>query len=287
MYNLLMAGLRRTLHSPFWWIAVCAALCFGAFFGDMVYDGSYVDVAYFIFLQGLFGVVIALSVGREWEEGGLRNKIIKGHGKGRVFFSEVILAVAQSLFLTLFSVLIFCIFSGGFLTSQSFNVCMNCLLALLLLRVVTAVLDVALCMLIPSRAVAVVLCILLVVGMALAADEIDVALKQSEQIRDTTLVYNEESGHFEIEQGAYVENPNYVGGAKRSVYLLLQKLIPVSQAEGYFDLLNLYLSTDQPELDPKRPTMEQALLGNPLYTLGLIAALCTAGCLGFCKRDMK
>jgi hypothetical protein len=163
---------------------------------------------------------------------------------------------------------------------------MTCLLGILLLCGVTATVIVTLCLLIPSRAVAVVLCVLLVMGMFFAADHMGAALRRPEKVRDFTTTLNPETGEFETAFGPYYDNPHYLKGFRREVYAFLYHLNPTGQAELYVDTLNDYIRMDP--LEWKRDeARENAMKSYPVYSLGLMVVMLCGGCLIFCRRDMK
>ncbi len=282
MMNLFMAGLRRYWRSTVFWVSVIAALLIGAFCGNLTYENQYVDVAYFLFMQLLYAVLLSLSIGREWDEGGLRNKVISGHRKATVFLVELLLGICAVLVLTLVSLLPFALLCGGFFPIDAFHIGMDCLLGLLLLCVVSAVIDVALCMLIPVRAVSAVLCILLVLGMALAVDRINSRLHQPEELCKVSTRYSEETGLLEY-QREYYPNPQYVGGNTRKLYSVLVKLIPFGQANEYMEIIYDCTRPDRDEAEINTDILSTGVF----YSIGLAVVLTATGTALFRRKDMK
>lgn len=285
MTNLIMAGVRRYLKFPVWWCCVAAALILGIFFGNIAYKDQSLDVSYIIFMQILYAVLISLSIGREWEDGGLRNKVINGYGKVTVFLSELILAVCASLLLTFLSLMTFALLCGGFFPASQFNVGMSCLLNLLLLGIASAVIDVTLCMLVSSRSIAAVLALLLILGMVLAVDQLNAKLNQPEKHVEITTLYNEETGHWE-RQRIYTPNPDYVSGTQRACYQFLVKLIPVGQADEHIDILNVCARLDQIEKNLQKADTAVLSVGI-FYSIGLTVALTAVGSAAFRRKELK
>lgn len=285
MTNLIMAGVRRYLKFPVWWCCVAAALILGIFFGNIAYKDQSLDVSYIIFMQILYAVLISLSIGREWEDGGLRNKVINGYGKVTVFLSELILAVCASLLLTFLSLMTFALLCGGFFPASQFNVGMSCLLNLLLLGIASAVIDVTLCMLVSSRSIAAVLALLLILGMVLAVDQLNAKLNQPEKHVEITTLYNEETGHWE-RQRIYTPNPDYVSGTQRACYQFWVRLIPIGQADEHIEILNVCARLDQIEKNLQKADTAVLSLGI-FYSIGLTAALTAVGSAAFRRKELK
>ena len=101
MMKLLRAGYRRYFRNILFWIALAASAILGALCGVRVKDDTRLDDMYIVVGFMIFAALIALMIGREFSDGGFRNKITSGHTKGKVFFSEYILALTICLILTL------------------------------------------------------------------------------------------------------------------------------------------------------------------------------------------
>ena len=99
MMKLLRADFRRYFKSKLFWISLAISAVLGLASGKRVYDAAMVDDIYVVFGFIVFAVLIALTVGREFSDGGFRNKITSGHTKGKIFLSEYIAAICICLIL--------------------------------------------------------------------------------------------------------------------------------------------------------------------------------------------
>lgn len=103
MANLLTAEFHRIRRDPVSWLLAAAALISGLVFG---LSGRYDDVFVFpvFIVQAVF---ISLSLGREYNDGTLRNKIIAGKTKTAIFLSKLLVSLAASLVFTVLFLLPF------------------------------------------------------------------------------------------------------------------------------------------------------------------------------------
>ena len=103
MANLLAAEFHRIRRDPVSWLLAAAALISGLVFG---LSGRTDDVYVFplFIVQAVF---ISLSLGREYNDGTLRNKIIAGKTKTAIFLSKLLVSLAASLVFTVLFLLPF------------------------------------------------------------------------------------------------------------------------------------------------------------------------------------
>lgn len=282
MIRLLRAGFRRYLRSPIWWIAFTAALFFGVLFGDQAMRSTQLEAASLIYFHLILACLISLTVGREVGERVIRNKIIAGHGKTKILFSELLLALFASLILEILFTTPILIGSIKLLSRVPLYIKMYALIETLLFNVLCVVINVLLAILIHNRAVSAIICILLVLVMALGASEIYTALNQKEFHRTPQFVYNEE---IDAHQVIIKEerNPNYVSGTKRHLYLFLLRCSPYGQACVYTSSANDHLHSTLPIDEEHTETLKTGWC----YTVGVTAVFITVGVLLFRRRDMK
>lgn len=141
----------------------------------------------------------------ESQDGTLRNKLIAGHARGRVYAAYLVAAVAGCFAITL-----------AWLLSAA-------ALILLLTAAEAAVLTLV-ALLLPNRAVSAVSSILLMFGLIALGSAIYNALSEPEFASAAVITVN----GFEI--GKPLPNPNYVSGALRSVYQFAVDALPTGQS---------------------------------------------------------
>ena len=122
MRNLIRASFVRYLKNPLTWIIAGITLIAGFLYGiqsviegddgfpDLILD----DVA-FLFPAALGAIVVVLTVGREFADHTVRNKIITGSTKPQIYLSEAITAAAvMSFYALLVTVPLFALAHKGF-----------------------------------------------------------------------------------------------------------------------------------------------------------------------------
>lgn len=169
----------------------------------------------------LIGVVSAifssLFLGVEYSEGTMRNKIIIGHRRIDIYFSNLLTNISASLLLCLSYILSNIILGIPLIGFKDFDLSKT-----LLLIVGSIVMVVALCsiftmisLLVQNKAIAPVICI---VGMFLMigfVSEVERMLEQPQYFYDNTL------------------NPNYLEGKQREQFEFLYDFLPAGQEMQY------------------------------------------------------
>ena len=286
MCKLLQAGLRRYLKDIPLWICIAVAFLSGAFLGNQIYlmNTPSIDTVCFLVPLLLFSILTSLSLGREFDDGAIRNKIISGHSRASIFFSELILAAAScsTLFFSFF--ISFAITNIEDLSRVPFEIGVNVWIGCLLLSILSAVLHSVVTLLLSNRTLAIVINLVLVLVFAFIAGETLSALHQNEYTTHTVYEYDENGDVFASEL-VKEKNPHYVGGSKRIFYEALSDTLPCGQAEEYCDILNTCLQADgTPTLDENE---SKALKTHPFYSLAATALISLLGWVVFRKRPIK
>lgn len=185
----------------------------------------FIGALYLIFAIAVF---IGIFVGTEYSDGTIRNKLMVGHTRRDIWLSKLIVCITASAMFNVLYILIALVYGkimlGG--TTMGITEILICSLA-----AVTAVLALAsflllFSMLIQSKAVGSVVCLITTMVMLFAALTIYMKLEAPEYY-DNYEIMNEDSGEsVKVEKE---KNPNYLTGTKRKVYEFLDKTLPVSQ----------------------------------------------------------
>lgn len=280
MNNLLLAGMYRRLKDWLFWIVLGVSLAVGIFFGlnfrtQMVFDDFFVMPVF-----ALLGVFIALSIGREYSDGTIRNKLIAGHTKGAIFTSELILNIIACS-------LIFVVYFGAFLClaahslpAMPFGDAVIVVVGYYLLNISFAVIFTVVSCLIPSKAIGVVVCMLLFMAMMVGSTQIAFILAQPE----VATIEHYDADHNLIDTEEY-DNPDYVDGAARVILQTLDNTLPYGQLDTYLSYMMIYSHSPNPQA--VAAGYEGVLHSYPLYSLALIIVLSCVGLLVFRKRDFK
>lgn len=281
MMKLLRAGYRRYFRNILFWIALSASVVVGVASGARLKESAMLDDMYVIFGFLIFAAFTSLIIGREFSDGGFRNKITSGYTKGKVFFSEYTLALSACLIFTLVAAGIVTLMNpsayGNILPKLLFKSIIGYLL--LIVSMVTMIFVVSI--LISRKAVAAVLALLLVIGLYSATYEITLALNRPEFQRE---MVQREDGMWEL-TGGTEKNPNYVDSPMRENLTFIVNVIPSGQVIQYnkwvaplFDPLNIRILVGE----------EEHLLNTmPFYSLGTTIVLLAGAYIIFRKKDLK
>lgn len=304
MRELLLSGIRRYIRSIIFWFAVIVTIVFAIVCGHGART-YYVNPVYILATLITNAVMISWLVGREYEEGIFRNKVISGHSKGSIYFSELILGVAASVILYLLFSLIFFSFNGYVHGYALTDICIKLFLGCLLANVCITSIFVALSSLIPYRAIVVVVNMVLIFTIMLATFNMHTLLNEPEFVQHSISNDSGADEGADYSQGTELltKNADYIEEPLRSVLTITYHLSPcVNIVEG-FNLTYDWFSYELPNrIDPfneKGLTWEDRadfsvtdeeehnLNVSVLYTAVEFVLICTAGYFSFRKKELK
>ena len=308
MSKLLYAGIRRYLKSIIFWLAVIATAAIAVYCGNWSRN-YYIDDFYFLIEFFAIAILITWLVGREFDEGIFRNKMICGHTKGTIFLSELILGEINCIFLFLIFSGIFAAFNSYVFSNIPASVLIRIFLGCLLSNMALTAIFVTISCIIPHRAIIAIINILLIFGIAFLTTSIDSSLVNEKydieydyETKVTIDEYGNESTEFVEIPGTErkVKNPNYVGGWKRSVLKTAYHITPYSyiydsleRISNCFSYNNAYRDnglTYEEDPDTKFSITKadnKALSVDLVYMPILIVIITAAGYALFRRRDFK
>lgn len=309
MSKLLRSGVRRYAHSIIFWLAVVVTVGVAIVCGSSTRD-FYMDDVYVMIALVADAVMISWLVGREYEEGIFRNKVVSGHTKGKIFLSELVLGVGSCVALYLLFALIFICFNsyifGVAPTDAVVKMFIDCLLA----NTCFAAILVTISCLIPHRAVVAIVNIPLVFGIAFASYGVQHIAEQEEYWTEYEYEYVEETDEYgtymvgyPIEGSEYlVENPNYIEGPLRTVCETLYDILPYGHIAEYITLTNdwfgydyyekyypesgLTWETSSNDLTVSKDEMAE-INRNLMWSVIVNLFICGIGYLCFRKKELK
>ena len=318
MSKLLHSGIRRYIRSYVFWICVIATTALGMFssYSSRLneFDDMYIMTEFLI-----FGVVISWFVGREKDEGVVRNKVIAGHTKGSIFLSELILAVCVCVFLFLIYAVAFAIFNGYVFEVLSIGYIVKIFVGFLLINISIATIMVVITCLIPRRAISGIINLLLVFAMVMVAYELNSQLDIPEYYRTREMkevVYTDENGNkYTVWEDDYTDkyelNPQYLRGTTRKIFEIFRAVLPYGQVINYDSFLGFYIGYEwynpaTGEYEKKLPTgmteeiaqlmpewvesyedAKENMTVFPFYSIGLITVVSGLGYYLYKRKDIK
>lgn len=221
-----------------------------------------------MYISLVLSVFISIWIGTDFHDGTIRNKLIVGHTRFEVYFSNFIVTTVVSLFYHI--VYIGIIWGLGAVLLKPFATPPETLLILTIISFFTVIavsaLFTMLSMLIHNRTASVVIAMLLALAMMMGASVIENILSAPE-VFDTGFEMNEAG---EIVKSEPFVNPDYPTETERKVYEQIQKINPAGQ------IMQLIYMTYEPDV-----------VYLMLYSLALIIITTATGLAFFRKKDIK
>ena len=275
MAKLLRANLSRLWKSRIFYIGLAFMLLLNVFlvldgwnYGRQGYPEPLEDMLFqnCIIIGFVSAVVVGMFLGTEYSDGTIRNKIIVGHTRVRIYLANLLICAAGSLLLLVISLAIG-LGLGSFLLDP-LGLPMKVLLLYSCIGLLTTVsfasIYTLVAMLSPSKASGAVLCLVLALVLLFATSAVEGTLTEPEMVQDFIM-----SVDGTPNLGEPHPNPRYVTGTKRAVLEVIYDILPTGQA---FQISNNECA------HPAR-----------LPAFSLLVALVTsaAGALLFRRRDLK
>ncbi len=279
MIKLLSANFSRLLRDKMFWIISAAMLLLSAFM--MVQNGitaadidgennvKSLNSIYFNILPMLSffcSIFISFFIGTDYSDGTIRNKIVIGHSRTSIYFSNYIVSFAGSLII-LSAMLIGCavgVYYFGLWQGGIKDYLITVFLCILITAAITAVLAL-ISMLSVNKAMTVVLTIVVSLVLLLLSSTIYNQLNEPEFTREFVSI----SADGAVEFGPEIKNPAYVSGFRRTLYEWFLQFFPTGQS---------ILIADEEITNP---------FINIIYSIILTIAVNVCGVFAFIKKDLK
>ena len=244
MTKLLRAGFARLKKDKMFWIGIIFMVVMGLFvpvrnyfdaleYGYMPsFDGYFFGFP--LFTGFIAAVFVSLFVGTEYSDGTIRNKIVVGHTRSAIYFSNLVVNIVAALITNL--AFIIAVSAVGIplfgpLTIGTRGVLLLLSASVLMMVAFTAIFTL-LGMLIQNRTIVAIVSILGVVILFVAAITINQRLSEPEFYDSFTYEVTEDSGVVtDVSEGVEkVPNPNYLQPRQRTIYEFFYDLLPTGQA---------------------------------------------------------
>ncbi len=226
-------------------------------------------VQYYPLIGGLCAILTGLFIGREYSDGTMRNKVIAGHSRSRIYLSNFVVSTAAGWLLNIawiIPMLVLGLPLFGFF-SNPLTIAGYTLVSFFMIAALTAVFTV-LAMLIPNKTNSSISVICAFLFMLMLGSACYNQLCEPEFIQSGNVVV-EESGNINIEKLEPQKNPAYVEGNTRRLLTFGRDFLPTGQA---------IQMSNQEEID---------LSIMLVYSSVLIALPTCAGIAVFRKMDLK
>ncbi len=276
MTKLLSANFSRLLRDKIFWIVSSVMFILAVFMAikngltaDSYDDVKSLNSCYFTILPmvGFFySVFISFYIGTDYNDGTIRNKLIVGHNRLNIYFSNYITCFTGT-FVIIVLLVIGSAFSAPFLGYWEGGIKSYLIMAFLCIFITAALTAIItmVSMLSSNKAITVVLTIVVSLGLIIMASTIYNQLAEAEFTREFISL----SADGTVELGPEISNPAYVSGWQRKFYEWLLQFLPTGQS---------VLIANGEITDP---------LINIIYSVVFIIAVNVCGVLAFRKKDLK
>lgn len=285
MRNLISAGFYKMRKSRVFLICMILVNVLSAFLTVQVYQNSLSYDEPYTFEDGIFmtetimilitAVFVSLFFGTEYSDGTIRNKLIGGHTRGKIYLSQVVVNAVSCLLLYFSSLLVSGILGFILMGTEGVSIMKTAVyvLAGAGMCITDAALFTFLTMSTGTKAGASVAGLLLAFCLLCGAMFVQEKLSEKEYmyIPKVLAEKNETAGTAitEEEELVKVPNPYYITGTKRKIFEILLDINPCGQA------------VQLGALDLPRPGAVMT------YDTALTALFCSLGVFVFKKKDLK
>lgn len=279
MSRLLCADFAKLKKNRFFWLCIIGMIGFGLFMKTMEYITmqQYADEAppldsmlsvYSMVIGFLTAAFVSLFVGTEYSDGTIRNKIIIGHSRAAIYFSNLITCSAAGFFMCL-AYLLPALAAGiplcGIKTAD-FRYLAGMILCSFIMTLAFTSLCTLVGMLCQNKAMTAVITILSVCLLFAASVYISAKLNEPETYPEISAFADDGS----VIDARDVPNPGYVRGTQRQIYEFLDEFLPTGQS--------VILT---------RGDKGASFLLMSAYSAGITAVAAGMGIFIFRKRDIK
>ncbi len=279
MSRLLCADFAKLKKNRFFWLCIIGMVGFGLFMKIMEYITmqQYADEAppldsmlsvYSMVIGFLTAAFVSLFVGTEYSDGTIRNKIIIGHSRAAIYFSNLIACSAAGFFMCL-AYLLPALAAGiplcGIKTAD-FRYLAGMILCSFIMTLAFTSLCTLVGMLCQNKAMTAVITILSVCLLFAASVYISAKLNEPETYPEISSFADDGT----VIDARDVPNPGYVRGTQRQIYEFLDEFLPTGQS--------VILT---------RGDKDASFLLMSAYSAGITAVAAGIGIFIFRKRDIK
>lgn len=275
MYNLINASFTRLRKNKLFWsiIFISILVAFWVIYDNYKYvlpENSkleYMLMKYMIIIGFCISIFISLFVGIEHENGTIKNQIIAGHSRFKIYLSNLIVSIISALtFQIVFMIVVSCVsiprIGGIKIPIDEF---MYLLLATIMTIVSYSAFFNFVTMLCSNITISAVFCVVSVIVMFLMVFNLSATADSKEFYENTIINMDGEIISTEI-----LRNDDYPGDFKRDVSKVMMYLIPAgtaSKLSNYEDINNIKVL--------------------PIYSLITTIAFTSIGIYIFNKKDLK
>lgn len=279
MSRLLSADFAKLQKNKFFWLCIIGMIGFGLFMKIMEYitmqqysnEAPSLNSMLFVYsmvIGFLTAAFVSLFVGTEYSDGTIRNKLIIGHSRVSIYFSNLITCSVACLLMCLAYLLP--ALAAGIPLCGVETADFRSLVGMAVCSFIMSLAFTSLCTLVgmicQNKAMTAVITILSVCLLFVASVYISAKLNEPETYPEISALSEEGT----VISTREVPNPGYVRGTQRQVYEFLNDFLPTGQS----------VILTRGDTEAATPLL-------PVYSAGITAAAAGIGIIIFRKRDIK
>ncbi|MCI8388920.1 MAG: ABC transporter permease subunit [Clostridiales bacterium] len=268
MNKLIHAGFKRLFINKLFWLSCAAMFAIGTCITAFIQNVESIDRIFFIYTLPaglLIAAVASMFIGTDYSDGTLRNKLIVGHKRSDIYFSNLILTFAAGIIIC--AAYIVPVLAIGLIRIGGFSIETKVVLGLFGITVALiaafAAINNMISMLSKNKATTVIICLILFIVLLLAAMFCNAKLDEPEFETGIVMTANG------IEFSDPVPNPRYLSGVKRDICQFIYDFNPAGQSMMFTNLSMVHF-------------WQLAA-----YSLIIVVITTTAGIIVFKRKDLN
>lgn len=276
MSKLIRAVGARYSKLPILWYAFSVGVLLSFCAGLKIGSEAILDDFCLLFPSIICPVLIAVSIGSEYNGGAIRNKIVFGYKREQIFISEFVFAfiIFNCLFL-LSSLPVLFLNWRNLVQLLSAEILAKSFIVFYLLSLVVSAVSVTISCLSANRVFSYIIMLVSIVLLLVLGFLLSDKLARPEFI----YIYNSN-------EVVLTENPYYFGGVKGTVLRFLHKCNPFGQMVDSFNMLSTHINSNGVVTSFSDNDVAQLNVA-PFYSIGVILISLVSGVLSFRKKSLK
>ena len=286
MYRLLNANFYRLIKNKIFLGIIIITLCMACFIlKNLDLFGNYIEGLVMTHLTtiGFFiSLFTTLFVGLEYANGTIRNKIVAGQSRIKIYISNLIISITVGIIIEL-AYILFILVVGNVILDEAQFVLPIAQFFKMLLHIVTIIIMYStifncITLLCNDITVSTVICIIFVFIMFLSDGTLSMIVNSEKYNYQYT--YNEQG---EATREIIGLNPNYPGETKQQIAKVLRNFMPIGQSNQISEAVSEQINQIVMNYKGEIPNTTNLLW----YSLGTIILINTMGIYLFDKKELK
>ena len=286
MYKLLNANFYRLIKNKIFLGIIIITLCMACFFlKSLEFYGDSIELLimnHFVTIGFFISLFTTLFVGLEYANGTIRNKIVVGNSRVKIYLSNLIISITVGIIIELVYIL-FILVVGNVILDEAqlilpFNQFIQMLLHIITIIIMYSTIFNCITLLCNDITVSTVICIIFVFIMFLSDGTLSM-IEHSEKY-NYQYAYNE---HGEATREIIGLNPNYPGETKKQIAKVLRNFTPIGHTNQINEAVGEQINQIMMNYKGEIPNTTNLLW----YSLGIIILINTIGIYLFNKKELK